>query len=130
MTGGLEGAEAKPSAGTRVNRWKASWRGDVARRPEADDPAVRVRPTEAGTARGDGDVRGWLQLAGGDNAIGMIRGDLVGSELSEVREQTSEELVAGGPQMAPSLRAARSVGDAITDNGKRQPTPSEESDGS
>ena len=26
-----------------------------------------------------GGVRGWLRLAGGDNAIGMIQGDLVGS---------------------------------------------------
>jgi hypothetical protein len=27
-----------------------------------------------------GGIRGWLRLAGGDNAIGMIWGDLVGSE--------------------------------------------------
>jgi len=30
-----------------------------------------------------------LRLADGDNAIGMIRGDLVGSEQSVVREQAS-----------------------------------------
>jgi hypothetical protein len=75
VIGGLEGAEAKPQAGTRVNRWKASWRGDDARNPEADDPGVLV-----GTAVPPGGVRGWLRLAGGDNAIGMIQGDLVGSE--------------------------------------------------
>lgn len=37
----------------------------------------------------DGASGGGLRLAGGDNAIGMIRGDLEGSEQSEVREQTS-----------------------------------------
>jgi hypothetical protein len=78
----------------------------------------------------DGGVRGWLRLAGGDNAIGMIRGDLVGSEQSEMRERASRWLVAGGPGEARSLRAVRSVGDAITVSGKRQPKPSEESDGS
>ena len=55
-----------------------------------------------------------MRLAGGANAIGMIWGDLVGSEQSEVRERAS---TCRWPvvQMWPGLlRAARSVGDAIT----------------
>jgi len=58
-----------------VNRWKAFWRGDVAGEAEAEDlPMTEERP-------GGWGVRGWLRLAGGDNVIGMIQGDLVGSGL-------------------------------------------------
>lgn len=38
-----------------------------------------------------GGVRGWLRLAGGDNAIRMIQGDLAGSEQSVVRVRASRE---------------------------------------
>ncbi len=59
-------------------------------------------------------VRGWLRLAGGDNAIGMIWGDLVGSEQSEVRERASTSWWPVVQVWPGPLRAARSVGDAIT----------------
>jgi len=41
-----------------------------------------------------GGVRGWLRLAGGDNAIRMIQGDLAGSEQSVVRVRANRWLVA------------------------------------
>jgi hypothetical protein len=122
--------EAKPWAGTRVNRWKASCRGDRARNREADDPAVRAPCAEGGTAVGGGGVRGWLRLAGGDNAIGMIWGDLVGSEQSEVRERASRWLAAGGPGEARSALGGPVGRRCDNPSGKRQPMPSEESDGS
>jgi hypothetical protein len=63
-----------------VNRWKASWWGDRARSREADDPVAWALAPKQERSFDDGGIRGWLRLAGGDNAIGMIWGDLGGSE--------------------------------------------------
>jgi hypothetical protein len=101
-----------------VNRWKASCRGDRARNREADDPAVRAPCVEGGTAVGGGGVRGWLRLAGGDNAIGMIQGDLVGSEQSVVTTTSTSSACGRCPGVARWFGSARLVGAAITRLGK------------
>lgn len=70
-----------------------------------------------------------MRLAGGDNAIGMIQGGLVGSVWSVV--STTCRLLWPVVQVWPGRSdRARSVGGAITRLGKRQPMLSEESDGS
>jgi hypothetical protein len=111
---GSEGGGGK-AAGRNVSEpleGHLSWRrrGGL---PEADDLALEWERLNGGTGG-----RWWLRLACGDNAIGMIRGDLVGSEQSTVRERARRNLVAGGPGVARWLRAAWSVGGAITRRGK------------
>lgn len=110
-----------------VNRWKAFWRGDGPRKPEAEDLGRRKRTACVAEPRGVNDlaiggVRGWLRLAGGDNAIRMIQGDLAGSEQSVVRVRANRGLVA--KLMAWWHRAARSVAEAITVSGKAKRCPS------
>jgi hypothetical protein len=71
-----------------------------------------------------------LRLAGGDNAIGMIWGDLVGSE--QFRGARTCQPMAGGRWSSYGPVGPSGPDGRRCDNrkGKRQPMPSEESDGS
>lgn len=99
MTGGAEGAETKLWARTSSEPLEGllAWRraaqtGSRGPRSSQGDSLCGRAPLWNGLAIGG--VRGWLRLAGGDNAIRMIQGDLAGSEQSVVRVRANRWLVA------------------------------------